>query len=216
MESALIDFLKKDYPACFGVAWRADTMVIRREEHPSGRFEIRDQQERIIQYRGEGVSVIYNNSRLNVEVIDFEHFINLFRDTPAGMGRKCDFIVHPVAGYDFIIFNELTESESRYVEPFDVPQTGEHKEGKRVYAKKQLEISIEKFYSVNNFLDNYKKKVALFSCRLSDGRPNHPMTRSMMAFRKVQKVLSNIRSNEPMAHGFVFEQRIYDKEYKVG
>jgi hypothetical protein len=162
------------------------------------------------------VSVINNTARLNVEIIDFEHYIKLYdKDSSAGSGRKCDFIINPVAGYDFIVFNELTESESRYIAPFNVPKTGERKEGKRAYAKKQLEISIEKFYAVNDFLDSYRKKVALFSCRLSDGKPNHPMTTSMTAFRQTQRILSNIRSNEPMPHGFVFEQRIYNKEYKV-
>lgn len=215
MDSALISFLKKDYPGYFKTTWDDATMEIRREEHPTGKFEIRDQQPTIIQYKGNGVSVINNNSQLNVEVVDFENYIDLYKGTPAGFGRKCDFIINPIAGYDFIVFNELTESESRYVTPFDIPMTGEHKEGKRAYAKKQLEISIEKFYSVNDLLDNYQKKVALFSCKLSDGKPNHPMTNSMKAFRKTQRIFSNIHSNEPMAHGFVFEQRIYGQEYKV-
>lgn len=78
------------------------------------------------------------------------------------MGRKCDFIINPIAGYDFIIFNELTESEKQYIMPFTSPKTGEEKEGKLAYAKKQLEISIEKFYSVNNFLDDYEKKSGSF------------------------------------------------------
>ena len=42
----------------------------------------------------------------------------------------------------FIIFNELTESERRYIMPFTSPQTGEEKEGKLAYAKKQLEIGL--------------------------------------------------------------------------
>lgn len=42
---------------------------------------------------------------IDVEIIDFEHYINIFRDTDAGMGRKCDFIIYPKSGYDFIVFN---------------------------------------------------------------------------------------------------------------
>lgn len=99
--------------------------------------------------------------------------------------------------------------------PFTSPKIGEEKEGKLAYAKKQLEISIEKFYSVNDFLDNYKKRVALFSCRLTAGKPERYMTQSVSAFRKPQKILSNIRANERLAHGFIFEQRIYNKEYKT-
>lgn len=135
MDSALIDFLKKDYPSHFGLEWDDNTMKIRKEKRPKGKFEIRDGQLRIVQYAGRGVSVINNNSGTDVEIIDFEHYINIFCDTDAGMGRKCDFIINPIAGYDFIIFNELTESERQYIMPFTSPQTGKEKEGKLAYAK---------------------------------------------------------------------------------
>ena len=215
MDSALIDFLKKDYPAHFGQEWKEGTMQVRREQQPKGKFEIRDGQSQIIQYPGRGVSVINNNSGIDVEIIDFEHYINIFHNTDAGVGRKCDFIINPIAGYDFIIFNELTASEKQFIMPFTSRKTGEAKEGKLAYAKKQLEISIEKFYNVNNFLDQYKKRVALFSCQLTAADSNGIMSQSLRAFRKPQKIFSNIRANEPLVHGFVFEQRIYDKEYKV-
>lgn len=215
MDSALIDFLKKDYPAHFSQEWKEDTMQVRREQRPKGRFEIRDGQPQIVQYKGHGVSVINNDSKTDVEIIDFEHFINIFHDTDAGKGRKCDFIINPIAGYDFIVFNELTESEKQYIMPFTSSKTGEEKDGKLAYAKKQLESSIEKFYAINNFLDNYEKRVALFSCRLTDGKPDRYMTRSVSAFRKPQKILANIRAHEFFTHGFIFEQRIYNKEYKT-
>jgi hypothetical protein len=215
MDSALIDFLKKDYPAHFGQKWEEDTMKIRRDQCPKGKVEIRDGQPQIVQYTGSGVSVINNNSEIDVEIIDFEHYINIFHDTDAGMGRKCDFIINPIAGYDFIVFNELTESEKQYIMPFTSPKTGEEKEGKLAYAKKQLEVSIEKFYSVSNFLDGYERKVALFSCRLTDNGSNGIMSKSLRAFRKPQRIFANIRAHELLIHGFVFEQRIYDNEYKV-
>lgn len=215
MDSALIDFLKNDYPTHFGLTWDDTTMKIRREQRPKGKVEIRDGQPQIVQYAGHGVSVITNHSEMDVEIIDFEHYINIFKGTNAGMGRKCDFIINPIAGYDFIVFNELTESESQYIKPFTSPTTGEEKEGKLAYAKRQLEISIEKFYSINNFLDSYTKKVALFSCRLTDTKPNQTMSKSVRAFRKPQKIFSNIRAHELLSHDFVFEQRIYDNEYKI-
>lgn len=125
MDSALIDFLKKDYPYHFGLEWKEDTMQVRKEQRPKGKFEIRDGQPQIVQYAGHGVSVINNNSEIDVEIIDFEHYINIFHDTDAGMGQKCDFIINPIAGYDFIVFNELTESEKQYVMPFISPKTRE-------------------------------------------------------------------------------------------
>ncbi len=211
MNSALIDFLENDYPSHFNQRWDKNIMQIRREKRSKGKFEIRDGQPQIVQYTGNGVSVINNNQDIDVEIVDFEHYINIFKGKNAGEGRKCDFIINPIAGYDFIIFNELTESESQYI----WPEAEGKKEGKLAYAKKQLEISIEKFYSVNNFLDSYAKKVALFSCRLTDGKPNRIMSQSLKAFRKPQKIFSNIRAHEPLVHDFVFEQRIYNMEYKV-
>ena len=215
MNSALVDFLEKVYPQHFNRKWDGGTMQVRREQHARGRFEIRDGQPRIIQYDGEGVSVIHNTLDMDVEIIDFERYIDMFRNTDAGMGRKCDFIIAPIAGYGFIVFNELTESEGQYVRPFTSQKTGEEKEGKLVYAKRQLEASIEKFYSVSDFLDGYEKRVALFSCRLTDAGGDRVMSRSLRAFRKPQKIFSNIRGNELSAHGFVFEQRIYDNEYRI-
>ncbi len=215
VNSALIDFLKKDYPTSFDIDWDEATMQIRKEQRSKGKFEIRDQQSTIVQYCGKGVSVINNRLDINVEIVDFERYIDLFKNTEAGKGQKCDFIINPVAGYDFIVFNELTESKNQYLLPFSSSVTGGEKEGKLSYAKKQLEVSIERFYSINNFLDNYKKKIALFSCRLTDGKSSRVMTRSVKAFRKPQRILSNIRGNELLVHGFVFELRIYDQEYKI-
>lgn len=215
MDSALIRFLKQDYPTHFKLVWDDQKMQIHREEHTPGKFEIRDKKDKIIQYTGDGVSVINNNSTINVEVIDFEKYITLFNGTKAGESKMCDFIINPVAGHEFIVLNELTESASNYIRPFTSPETGEQKEGKRAYAQKQLAISIEKFYEVNDFLDSYKRKVALFSCRLTDGRAGNSMTKSMKAFQRPQKVISNIRGHNPMPHGFVFEQRIYNNDFKV-
>ena len=57
MDSALIKFMKKDYPNYFKMTWDDTQMEIRREEHSTGKFEIRDQQPTIIQYKGNGVGL---------------------------------------------------------------------------------------------------------------------------------------------------------------
>ena len=46
-------------------------------------------------------------------------------------------------------------------------------------------------------------------------RPNSIMAKSMRAFRKSQRFFSNIQSHEVLVHGFVFELRIYNAEFKV-
>ena len=71
--------------------------------------------------------------------------MSIFQKMEAGLGRKCDFIINPIAGYDFIVFNELTESDSQYLLPFTSPETGEGKEGKLAYAKSNWKCLLRNF-----------------------------------------------------------------------
>lgn len=66
-----------------------------------------------------------------------------------------------------------------------------------------------------NHLDAYAKKVALFSCRLSDKTGNGPMARSARAFNSTIRMLEHMRLHEYLGHGFVFEMRVYNKEYRL-
>lgn len=216
MKSSLIEFLEQQFPVAFNRKWDTEKMIIRREQRSKGKFEIKDKEPKIVQFHGKGVSVINNTAEIPVEIVDFESYIDLLDSADGEIGRKCDFIINPIAGYDFIIFNELTESETQYIKPFVSPSSGEAKEGKLSYAKKQLENSIELFYKVNPvFLERYTRKIALFSCKLTDTKPNNAMAQSIRGFRKPQKIFSNIRANQLLTHGFIFEQRIYNTEYKI-
>lgn len=213
MDSALVQYLKTGFLSHYGVRWDSSKNSLRREEKSSIKFEIKDKEDTIVQYTGHGVSVLNNKLNVNVEIIDFEDFMNQFDDTPAGIEDRCDFIINPIAGYDVIVFNELTETKSRYIHPFVQPTTGEEREGKLNYAKGQLKSSIERFYICDNFLDNYGRKVALFSYKLTDtDMPNNPAMMSMKAFQSVTGIYANISSDD-MPHGFTFEQRVYNKEF---
>lgn len=204
--SALVSYLKDGY--CHGVS-----PDLRREEYDSGRFEIKDKEPSIIQnVRGDGVAVFENRSMIPVEILDFERYLDSIGDSE----EKCDFILSPIASYGYIIFCELTASEIKFVLPYNVPSTGERRQGKRAKAISQLQRSIDRFYEKGAFLDQYDRKIALFSCRLTDSqRIGGTLQKAMNGFMRPSKKLSNIRCNSFIHDGFVFEQRIYDKAFII-
>ena len=197
--STLCDFLKKDYPSHFGITWDDNTMQIRKECPAKVVFEIRDQQPTIVQPTGKGVSVIRKKD-YTVEVVDFEAYCKTIHgedNTPS----CCDFIISanlPNDGKKYIVLNELTNTESKYILPFAQSATGAQQIGK-----------------VGNVLDSYDKKVALFSCRLSDKKGVHPMSKSACQFSRPIMKLEKMRLHETLPHGFEFVMRVYNKEYEL-
>lgn len=113
------------------------------------------------------------------------------------------------------MLNELTNTESKYILPFAQSATGAQQIGKLAYAKRQLEATIERIYEVGNVLDSYDKKVALFSCRLSDKKGVHPMTKSARQFSRPIMRLEKMKLHETLPHGFEFVMRVHDKEYEL-
>lgn len=212
MASALSDFLINDYANHFGNPWVPESNSLRSVPPASVVFEIRDQMPDIVQPAGQGVSVIRRQATV-AEVIDFEDFCHQVHG--ANPPSSCDFIITPEAGYDYVVFDELTFTKSSYIRSFTQPTTGEEQPGKLEYAKGQLKTSIERFYTISNFLDNYEKKIALFSCRLSDKTGNGLMSRSARAFNSTISSLERMRLHEDLGNGFVFEMRVYNQEYRL-
>ena len=211
--STLCDFLKKDYSAHFGITWDDNTMLIHKECPASVVFEIRDQQPTIVQPTGKGVSVIRKRD-YSVEIVDFEAFCKTIHGRN-NAPKCCDFIISPNVGEEFIVLNELTNTESKYILPFAQSATGAQQIGKLAYAKGQLKATIERIYEVGNVLDSYDKKVALFSCRLSDKKGVHPMSKSARQFSRPIMKLEKMRLHETLPHGFEFVMRVYNKEYEL-
>ena len=211
--STLCDFLKKDYPSHFGITWDDNTMLIHKECPASVVFEIRDQQPTIVQPTGKGVSVIRKRD-YSVEIVDFEAFCKTIHGRN-NAPKCCDFIISPNVGEEFIVLNELTNTESKYILPFAQSATGTQQTGKLAYAREQLEATIERIYEVGNVLDSYDKKVALFSCRLSDKKGVHPMAKSARQFSRPIMKLEKMKLHETLPHGFEFVMRVHNKEYEL-
>ena len=212
--NSLVDFLVGDYASHFGVKWNHETMTVRQETPASICFEIEDKKETIVQPGGQGVSVIRRTAEL-VDIVDLEDFtkqIHGEEDTPS----SCDFAIVPSTGTNFLLLNELTRTKSEYILRFTQPTTGIEQEGKLEKSRRQLTTTIERFYEVSNFCDQYASKVALFSCRLSDKKKSGVMAKSAKAFNKGIYKLQKMHLHEILPHGFVFKMRVYNEEYKVG
>lgn len=210
----LVDFLVVDYASHFGVKWNHGTMTVRQETPSSICFEIEDKKETIVQPSGQGVSVIRRTAE-SVDIVDLEDFtkqIHGEEDTPS----SCDFAIVPSTGTNFLLLNELTRARSEYILRFTQPTTGIEQEGKLEKARKQLTATIDRFYEVSNFCDQYASRVALFSCRLSDKKKSGVMAKSAKAFNKGIYKLQKMRLHEMLPHGFGFKMRVYNEEYKVG
>lgn len=211
--SNLTDFLTQDYAAHFGVVWNPATMTLRMETPASVCFEIEDKKPTIVQPAGSGVSVVRRTADA-VEVIDVEDFMKLIHgadNTPS----SCDFAISPSVGSDFLVLNELTRAKSEYIRRFQQPKTGVEQEGKLETARRQLTETINRFYEVSNFCDQYAEKTALFSCRLSDKQSNGIMARSAKKFSKSISKLQKMQLHDQLPHGFVFKMRVYNAEYRL-
>lgn len=211
--SSFTDFLTGEYASHFGLIWDSSTMTIRMETPNSVCFEIEDKKPSIVQPIGQGVSVIRKTADA-VEVVDLEDFTKLVHgedETPS----SCDFSITPIVGTSFLLLNELTRTKSEYVLHFTQPKTGIEQEGKLEKARRQLTETIERFYEVSDFCDQYAERIALFSCRLSDKLQNGIMARSAKSFNKGIYKLQKMRLHETLPHGFVFKIRIYNEEYRI-
>jgi len=211
--SKLVDFLTQDYAPHFGVEWNPATMSLRMEIPASVCFEIEDKKPTIVQPAGSGVSVIRRTANA-VEVVDVEDFMKLIHgadNTPC----SCDFAISPSVGFDYLILNELTRTKSEYILRFQQPKTGVEQKGKLETARRQLTETINRFYEVSNFCDQYAEKTALFSCRLSDKHSNGIMARSAKKFSKSIRKLQKMQLHDQLPHGFIFKMRVHDAEYRL-
>lgn len=211
--SDLEHFLTTDYAQHFGVTWDSSVMIIRKETPSSVHFEIEDQQPAIIQPATKGVSVFRRNDTF-AEVIDLEEFMKQIHGT-AHTPSTCDFVLSPSVGTQYLVFNELSRTQSGYILQFRQQDSGEEQEGKLEKARRQLTETINRFYAVSDFCERYENKTALFSCRLSDKRSNGIMARSSKMFNKTIYKLQRMTLHEELPHGFLFKIRIYNAEYEL-
>ena len=80
--------LQTAYAPAYGTKWR-EQYTMRVEEVESETFELRDQEPTMLQSPGKGVARFQNLQKEKVEIIDFEHFVNLLtQGLEAGRGKN--------------------------------------------------------------------------------------------------------------------------------
>ena len=117
------------------------------------------------------------------------------------------------------MLNELTCSKDVYVDPYE--SKGKPCEGKRIHAVNQINHTLEvlnNVASIKTYIDSFKEKVGLFSCRLTSLSDNvkteNSGQKSMKMFLNSVKTVSNIQTQNLLSSGFLFEQRIYPEVFK--
>lgn len=201
----LRDYLQNVYP----VACSAQRKPAFRETTTKDtNFEIADNDKTlpILNVQGQGQAYFHNPQCINTYIIDFEQYINSFKpNTTAGRGKKCDFILASAENCSFIILNELTKSNEKYIEK---------KEGT---ALQQFKDSIEKLAKDVKFLGQFEYRVALYSCRLSSTEsPNSSLVnQNLAAFNRPTLLNANISQRDVLPQGFVFQQRIYPEPFTL-
>lgn len=218
---SIFDYLNDVYPTSYGKPTPL-SFSPRYEETSASIFEIKDRKPSILQPKGEGVSCFENAQRRTVLILDFEKYINDLRTGRASEGKKCDFILVPHKRFDYIILNEVTATDSQYLDPFIQPQTQKPREGKCSMARRQLSETIAKLSKRSrdgeSFLEPFTRRIALFSYRLPQSKADTPreIADSFGKFLSTTAINNSISANEPFfAVGFIYEQRIYPEPYSL-
>jgi len=116
----------------------------------------------IIYQSNNGIAKYANPQRNEVNVINYELFIDSLPDVFKRGKEKCDLIVF-TSNAQYFLLNELTDTESQYVLPF-TNQRGKQ-EGKESKAKRQLKLSLTYLITVptiNNFIQQFPIKHCCF------------------------------------------------------
>lgn len=205
--------LQAAYAPAYGTTWK-EQYSMRVEVVDLETFELRDKKETMVQSPGTGVACFHNPQKEEVEIIDFEHFVNQFTQSlQAGQGKKCDFILTPLEHQDYIILNEVSHLWPESLRKF---REDEKFGGKLEKSFAQLKTSIEKLYhsqEIASRLDKTKRKVALFSVRFKDCsesmRKKDSSLQSLATFLLPATEQKTFIVKEGLPHGFEYERRFY-------
>ena len=161
-----------------------------------------------------------NNNGHEIAVVNWEKYIGQFGNAVDNI-KRCDLIMTESGrGHDKIVFCDLCCYEEKYVEP----NGGKHPEGKRAYARNQMQKAIEvllKEPDTERFVLAYLDKVCLFAWR-DYNVPDKPKcaTRgdaeaNMLAFSSTPSLMATETTShhEIMNHDFTFKQIKYPTEF---
>ena len=137
----------------------------------------------------------------NAEILSFDLLLG---DLGIQGGRRCDFVVTPQTGDEYIVFCELTRAQESSVAPFTA-RRGDT-ETKYSKADNQCWDSIQWCLNMRITFDEYKQKKALFGWREIQPLHENRAAKSMQMFSRPQGKPNVLH---PIVGGFQFRMIRY-------
>lgn len=227
-------FLKETFPRHYGIDSDMVNVPIERTQRPFTKVDDKACNDAAnIRYNEEGVfnkhrdlcqacdKVVLkvDNNGHEITIVDFEKYINSLPNNQITENR-CDLIMTDAVPHNKIVFCDLCCYDEKYIGP----NSGQHPEGKRAYARKQMEKSIEMLLNVNelnHYILTYPEKVCLFAYRSYNAtqQPIKAQRRNvednMQAMMVTPSSVSGriVTMNKVMNHNFTFVQNKYPATY---
>lgn len=227
-------FLKDTFPRHYGVDPNMVNVPIERIQEPFSKADGKACNDAAsIRYNEKGVFDKYrevcsacdkvvlkvDNKGHEITIVEFENYINSLPNNQIAESR-CDLLMTDGYPHNKIVFCDLCCYDEKYIEP----NSGHRSEGKRAFARKQMEESIEMFMGVdvlNLYILTYPEKVCLFAYRAYNaiqkpvkaqrGNVENNMQAMMVTPSSVSG--SIVTENKVMNHNFIFVQNKYPTVY---
>ncbi len=217
----IVKLLVNDLPDHYRLTHRATEADLKVEEHVNEVFMLNDEascnacEERGNRSCKDKAVARMDATASRVYSIDIENFLTQYNRSRRLNAVKCDYL-HIDEGMSHIVFNELTCTKLKYIEPYD--NTSGHHEGKRIHAIKQMLKVAELLTSVptiKNYIVQFGQKTVLFSWRNPevDEPATNAAEESMMVFDEPSKIAANTTLTSMLPDGFIFVQQLYPKSF---
>lgn len=225
----MIDLLKQDYPTHYGL--HRNTIDVLSETTSDEYFDLTDKKDLgiIVQYKNGNVSFNHAN-QTEIEVIDYESFLNGFSGTSFERGRKrCDFIMYEKGGSSdsFFVLNEQTSALGSTVnlsKPILTHKKVVFPGGK--YEKVEVQLvetlrALRAVLSIASFINKYKKKIGLMSYEILS--PDANTSSAIKAFARYKQTESRetgengaiLKQPDLNAQGFEYRRISHDYSFKL-
>jgi hypothetical protein len=176
------NLLEHDFVSYYGLAVTVNVVSTTDTD-----FDLIDD-EKLICPPGQGTAKYNNSSHKEVNVINYESFINSLPDSFQYERENCDLIVY-TSDSSYFILNELTETQPQYVS--DYLTDGKLKTGKRIKAILQLKQTLEVISAVPE-INNFIKQCTTKHCCFFNKPPTSPTgITATDAFNRLSSISSN-------------------------
>lgn len=227
-------FLKNTFPNYYGIDSDRVNVPIERVQYPFTKVDSKACVDAAnIQYNEDSVfnkyrevcstcdKVVLNvdNKGHEITIVEFENYINSLPITHITDSR-CDIIMTDGEPHNKVVFCDLCCYDEKYIGP----NSGCHPEGKRAFARKQMEKSIEMFMDIdalNQYILTYPDKVCLFAYRAYNAIQQPVIAQrgnvedNMQAMMVTPSAVSGciVTESKVMNHNFTFVQNKYPNVY---